>query len=59
MLGRCGSELNNEIHQTVSADVAQTRGKQDRKDFVLANGIMQSRDQVLLRNRALVEELLH
>src|SRR5437870_10816193 len=59
MLSRCRTIINNKVQQMVSTDVAQSRGKDYRKDFVVANGLMQCRNQVFFRNSAGVEELFH
>src|SRR5438552_7760641 len=59
MLSRRGTVINNKVQQMVSTNVAQSRGKDYGKDFVVANGLMQCRNQMLLRNSAGVEELFH
>ena len=59
MLGCCRRQFHDEVHQTVRASVAETGGEQHRENFVLANGVVQRRDQVLLGNCALVEEFFH
>ena len=58
MLGGGGTIVDNEIQQMIAADVAQPRGKHNRKDLVVANRFVQSGNQMFLANGAVVEELL-
>ena len=56
MLGRCRRVVDYEIHHPVGADISQTRAEDYGEYLVLANGVMQRRDQILLRNGPLFEE---
>src|SRR6266576_2794440 len=53
------SVIDQEIHELVDANVSQSRGEQHRENLVFSDGIMQRGNEMFLRNRALVEELLH
>ena len=49
--------VHDEIHHPVGADIAQARAENYRENLVLANGVVQRRDQVFLRDGSLFEEL--
>ena len=51
-----GRVIDDEIHDPVGADVAQAGAKDHGEDLVFANGVVQRRDQVFLRNGSLFEE---
>ena len=57
VLGRRGRVVDDEIHHPVGADVAQAGAENYREDFVLANGVVQRRDQVFFRDGSLFEKL--
>src|SRR3984885_8105122 len=59
VLRRSRSVVHDKIHHAVSAYVSETRGKDHRKKLVLANGIVERRNQVFLRQRSSLEKLLH
>src|SRR5207253_10774326 len=54
-----GAIVHDEIHQLVGDDVAQGRREQHGEQLVLADGIVQSGNQILFGNRAFVEEFFH
>ena len=54
-----GHVVDEEVEYFVGPDVAETGSEQHGKYLVFANGVVQAGDDVLLGNRALVEELFH
>ena len=58
-LNRRRHVVHDEVEHLVGADVAQSGGKEHREDLVFANGVVQTADNVLLGDGALVEELFH
>ena len=54
-----GRVIDHEIQQFVGPDISQARAVKHGKNPVLANGIVQCRNQVFFRDGALLEELLH
>src|SRR5580693_10724621 len=59
VLRRRGGVVHDEVHHPVGAYVAQTRPEDYREDLVLANGVMQGRNQILDWNSSLLEKLFH
>src|SRR5712691_6588840 len=59
MLGRRRRVVHDKVHYTVGSHVSQSRTKNDGKELVLSNRIVQRRNQVFFRNRTLLEEFLH
>ena len=58
-LGCRGHVVHDEVEHFVGADVAQARSEEHGKDLVLANGVVQTGDNVLFVDGAFVEELFH
>ena len=51
--------VDNEVHHPVGANIAQPGSENYRENLVLANGVVQRRDQVFLGNGSLLEEFFH
>ena len=58
-LQRAGSDVDDELHQTLGADVALAAGAEDRHHLAFREADFQTRADVVLRERALVEVQLH
>ena len=58
-LQRAGGYVDDELHQTLRADVALAAGAEDGHDFTVGEADFQTRADVVLRERALVEVELH
>ena len=59
MLGGRREILDDEVQELIGADVVQRGAAQHRINAALANGLAQTVDDVLDRERALFEKLLH
>src|SRR3954453_3292776 len=51
--------VHQKVEQMVGADIAQSRSEEYGEDLIVADGLVQRRDQMLLRDRSRVEELFH
>ena len=58
-LQRAGGYVDDELHQTLRADVALAAGAEDGHDFTVGEADFQTRADVVLRERALVEVEFH
>src|SRR3984893_5188171 len=56
VLRRRGRVVDDEIHDPIGADVAQTGAEDYGEDFVFANSIVQRRNQVFFRDGSLFEK---